>query len=41
MRYGHNPNDIDDYTWQDIQTFVAALPTVWENENMAGLGGER
>ncbi|SEU00983.1 hypothetical protein [Natrinema hispanicum] len=40
MRYGHHPRDIDDYTWKDIQEFVAALPAAWENENLAGLGGK-
>lgn len=41
MRYGHHPRDIDDYTWRDIKTFIAALPAVWENENVAGLGDVR
>jgi len=33
MRYGHSPEEIDNYAWSEVRNFLNALPTIQEREN--------
>lgn len=34
MACGHRPQDIDEYPWDDVAIFLAALPEIHANRNM-------
>lgn len=33
MHHGHPPDQIHEYAWRDVQTYLHALPTVLAIEN--------
>lgn len=37
MRYGHHPDEIDDYPWEDVVRFLQVVPVLHEREALGGL----
>jgi hypothetical protein len=36
MRCGHDPREIDDYQWADVENFLNALPAIYDLEQPFG-----